>query len=119
MEPKEIYPEIAKLVGARNRCEKQENWEWYEKYTMTIKQFMDKLPHGSGLDSDWILEDSTEEKLVFRMGYHVMNENGYYDEWIDFTLTVTGSLAYGVNIKIVGKFGKHQDIRDYLYELLQ
>ena len=47
-----------------------------------------------------------------------MDENGYYDGWIDFRLTVTPSLAHDFNTLITGNFGKYQDIKDYLYDIL-
>jgi len=46
-----------------------------------------------------------------------MNEDGCYDGWIDFTVKVQPSLEFDFDLKITGKFGKHQDLKDHLYDL--
>jgi len=61
---------------------------------------------------------SKQNKLVIDSSFHTMNENGFYDGWIDFSIIITPSLAHGLNIDIKGKFGKkHQDLKDYLADL--
>jgi hypothetical protein len=46
-----------------------------------------------------------------------MDENGFYEEWIDYLVIITPSLAFDLNITIRGKFGKRQDIKEYLKEI--
>lgn len=61
------------------------------------KHILANLPHGSGIDGTWL--SHIEYKKVSRFSYrmrslvctnaiHCMNENGYYDGWIMFTLTI-------------------------------
>jgi len=48
-----------------------------------------------------------------------MDENGYYDGYIDFVLVIKAKYRdiFGkLIIDIKGKFGKYKDIKDYLYE---
>lgn len=50
-----------------------------------------ELPSGSGIDNGTKIdiENSEEDvKLVIDCGYHHMDENGYYDGWCDYTITV-------------------------------
>ena len=119
MENEEIYKMLAKAISARKNSLKNNNTEWVNHWEYKVNDLIDQLPHGSGLDSEWALDEkSTGEKLILHQGYHTMNENGMYDRWINFTLTVTGSLMFGIDIKIVGNFGKDQDLKTYLYDIL-
>lgn len=126
-----IYQEMASAAGARNRCAISANnaddagsgqhWtEWMDRHEDTIKKMLDLLPHGSGIDGDWAFDfvKSGDDKVIFYNSFHAMDENGMYDGWIDFTVTITPSIAYGFHIKITGNFGKRQDIKEYLAESL-
>ena len=112
------YIEIAKAIAAKANCIKSGNEEWFDKWDDKINSIINSLPHGSGIDSDITLMDvSTGEKIVIESSYHCMNENGCYDSWINFRLTITGSLMFGFNLNITGNFGKYQDVKDYLHEI--
>lgn len=47
--------------------------------------------HGSGWDGDWSV-DRTDEGFVATIDYHFMNEAGYYDGWVTFTITTDKDL---------------------------
>ena len=121
MEITEIYRKIAAHNKARKRCIKLENKEWEEKHTETIEELLRELPHGSGLDGGWSFDGwkSNSNLLIFHTVFHSINENGYYDRYIEFTLKVKADLELGLKISITGNFGKRQDIKKYLYEILQ
>jgi len=109
---------MAKAIEAKKNCIKSGNEKWFDIWEDKIKTIIDSLPHGSGIDSDITLMDaSTGEKIVIESSYHCMNDGGYYDGWINFRLTITGSLMFGFNLNITGNFGKHQDVKDYLHEI--
>jgi len=112
---------MANLVQARLNCIDKDNNDWTLRHEDKLNELINYLPHGSGLDSDWNIDfnKSHGNKLVFYMGYHAMDENGYYDGWIDFTLIVKPSLIHGITLHIRGNFGKYQDIKDYLYDILR
>ncbi len=118
---KDIYKDIAHTLDAYKRCIETDNKEWEEKHEQRIKELIDELPHGSGLDGTWKidLEKSNDSKLILYMQYHCMNQDGYYDGWVDFTLKVTPSLAFGINLQITGNFGRYHNVKEYLYEILQ
>ena len=112
------YIELAKAIAAKANCIKSGNVRWFDRWDDTINSIINSLPHGSGIDSDITLMDvSTGEKIVIESSYHCMNEGGYYDGWINFRLTITGSLMFGFNLNITGNFGKYQDVKDYLHEI--
>ncbi len=45
------------------------------------------LPHGSGIDLEWDIVDQ-KARYIIHNSYHLMNENGFYDGWLDFYLTI-------------------------------
>lgn len=47
---------------------------------------IDSLPHGSGINADWVIEYNTAGKVVAYNSYHVLDENGYYRIWVDFSI---------------------------------
>ena len=113
-----LYSELASAIDARKRCIETNN-DWAEKWSAAIKNAEDNfLPHGSGVDSGCKidLERSHGGKLVIDLGYHHMNDVGYYDGWTEHTAYVTPSFD-GINIRITGS--NRGDIKDYLYETLE
>jgi len=117
MEMKRIYSEISRHLDAYKRCPETVEGE---KHIKAIKELLQEMPNGSGLN-EWSIdvEKSNDKGLVFYNSYDTMNEYGFYEERIDFTLRVFPSLMFGVDIKITGKFGsKKRDIKESLYEML-
>ena len=90
--------------------------EWVDKHQDSINEILKALPHGSGIDSGVTFDQnkSTSEKLIFSVPFHSMNEHGYYDGWVDFTLIVTPCFG-GYNIRITGR-DKNQ-LKEYLSQL--
>lgn len=129
--PKPLYQHMATALDAHKRCkadlalihagkmdqswlELREHWtqEWFDR----LDNMMEHLPHGSGLDTDWLLDAnaSNANKLVFNTSYHHMNDGGY-THWSDVTITVKPSLIHGYELSIRGT---DRDTKDYLYEIL-
>ena len=65
----------------------EENKENKEAVKLTIEKLEEILPHGSGIDSDWYFEEK-ENKIIASCSYHCMDDVGYYDGWVDFSLTI-------------------------------
>ncbi len=115
---------IGLLVGAieaQKRCVKQGNEEWEEKWEEVIKEEVGKLPHGGGIDGEWKVdrERTNGKRVVMHGSYHAMDTYGMYDRWIYFRVTIEASFEMWYDIKIVGNFGKYQDVKEYLYDTLQ
>jgi len=82
------------------------------------------LPSGSGFDSGCEVdrEKSGPEKLVIRVPFHHMDENGGYDGWEHYVVIATPSF-HGDGLTIVVKGGR-KDHREYVadqvgYDLAQ
>ena len=115
-----LYQKLAQTLDAQLRCTENKNSEWIDKHQQTLDELIaEHMPHGSGIDSGVVLTDkSSGEYLSFTSSYHCMDENGYYDGWVDFRVIVTPSLLFDFNMKIVGKFGKYKEsLPDYLFDL--
>lgn len=65
------------------------------KHEYALESLMRHMPSGSGIDSGTklLLEDSTKDKLVFKVDYHHTNSNGYYCGWSSRLITITPSLT--------------------------
>lgn len=52
-----------------------------------VKQVLEVLPHGSGIDGRWqhVVVGNRDK---FTCSIHCMDENGYYDGWQDFAVTI-------------------------------
>ena len=105
------------------RCCDTDNVEWIIKHWINITEHLkDALPHGSGIDFDWRFYVAENDKdLCCTNGWHYMNDNGMYDGSWDFTIIIkhgVRDMSGKIIFRIVGRFGKHQDIKDYLYEII-
>jgi hypothetical protein len=116
---KPLYKELAGTIQARLNCEKMGNWEWFSMHEKKIDDMArSHLPSGSGIDSGCTIdiEKSTGNRIVIDSSYHTMSDMGYYGRWIDFTVTVKPDLICDFTLTISGKFGRDQDLKDYLYD---
>ena len=88
-----------------------------------IEKLERDLPHGSGIDYDWQIEE-TEKHFICRNAWHYMNANGYYDGILPFTLKINKAnfadfkLTFSVNS--AGRYRVNKGmIREYLEDLFQ
>lgn len=119
-----VYQVLAQALDALRRCEDKAKRnpadanavEWCGNWRDTIKSIMDTAPSGAGIDSGTKFDEdaSTAEKLVFAVGFHHMNENGYYDGWTEHTIIVRPSFS-GPRISISGR--DRNEIKEYLAEV--
>jgi hypothetical protein len=74
------------------------------------------MPSGSGIDIGTNLDSkkTREDRLVFNISFHHMDEHGAYDGWTDHQVIVTPSLTSEFTLRITGK--DRNDIKEYLYE---
>lgn len=112
-----IGAQLARLADARLRCIEKNVPNWKEIHTRTINKIMEeKMPHGSGIDGGnrFDFERSNGRKLIIHSSYHKMDENGMYDGWIDYNIVVTANLMFGLNVNIVGNFGRDYYLKEML-----
>lgn len=113
-----LYRRIASKVQAVANCVASSNNEWLDRHTADVAQMVaDFMPSGSGIDQgtkfEW--DRSTSERLVFRTAFHHMNGAGMYDGWTEHFVTVTPSLAFGIELKISGQ--DRNDVKELLHQV--
>jgi len=119
---RKFYQELAHYFNAYNNCIKIGSKEYETIHRQNIEQMIDSLPHGSGIDgkTEFNFNKSRENKLIIDSSYHCMDQNDYYDGWIDFSIIITPSLLFDINIVITGKFRKkYESVKEYLEETFQ
>jgi hypothetical protein len=122
---KRVYQKLASTFMAYQNCIVSGNQEWKDKHEKTINDIMEhNLPNGSGFDIgiSFDFENSKDNKLIMLSSYHLMNDNGMYDGWIDFKIIVKPSLAFGFTLDIIGPFSRlrscHYSLKDYIAETI-
>jgi len=91
----------------------------YNEYHLNkLNELLDKLPTGSGIDagSTIAFDECKWDKIVFNSSYHVMDENGFYDGWIDFQVIVRPSFT-GFDLKIK-PLRRKKYFNDYLHDYI-
>lgn len=84
----------------------------------TSLQLANKLPHGSGIDGDWFIEEK-KGKLYAYNSYHVMNDYGFYAGWQDFYLVVPKNNFNNFKLHFQGNqyLAQKYMLRQYLEDL--
>ena len=112
------YEEMAVTIDALNNSIINENYLWEGKHREKIDELIKYLPHGSGIDCSWEVDVTRSDVLFFSNSFHAMDEQGGYERWIEFTVKVFPSLQFGVELKITGNFGRRQEIKKYLHDII-
>jgi hypothetical protein len=80
----------------------------------------DFLPTGSGFDGEIEVEYDEDKRLCDKytlvVPYHCMNDDGYYDGWIEIKYTITPSFSdYNMKENWQGYKGKYKEtLKDYI-----
>lgn len=87
-----------------------------------LEELRKKLPHGSGIDYDWTLREN-KNFVYAENAYHYMNENGFYDGILPFTIRFPKddmknfSLHFHVNS--AGRYRVNKGcVRDYIIDTI-
>ncbi len=117
MATRTIAGHLQSLLEARSNCLRTGNAEWFERHTEAIHRIeLEYLPSGAGIDNGTIvdLDKSTPVRLVLRAPYHHMTQDGYYDGWTDYTVSVR-PLFTGISVTVLGR--DRNQIKDYLSDV--
>lgn len=55
---------------------------------MTESELFEILPSGSGIDCQWEITTHNNGNITARNSYHAMNQDGYYDGYMPFTVRI-------------------------------
>ena len=98
-----VYQKIAATIQTIENCINSGNHIWEEKHTDTLYKIeKEYFPHGSGFDGVVTLkiDDCKKDKILIYFEWHCMDDNGYYDGWLNFDLIISPSFD-GFNMHIV------------------
>lgn len=113
---------LARLIVARVNCIDNDNGNWADQHEVGIEMILATLPAGSGIDSgnEVDYDKSSINRIVINSSFHVMNDQGGYDGWIDYRVIITASLMFGFDVNIVGNFSSNKNahgLKDSLVDL--
>jgi len=113
-----LYQKISRCLDAIENC----NNDWVEKHIESLEELEECLPHGSGFDSGCTVNIAKSINCIFiDCPFHVLHENGYYSQWIDFSIVVKPSLSFDIkiNIKLYGVQDRNinlDSIKEYILD---
>jgi hypothetical protein len=85
-------------------------------YTPFVRNLASALPHGSGIDGDWYIEEKGD-KIIATNSYHAMDEYGGYIGWQDFKLIISKKDPENFKLQFTGDryiIRKDPQLRNYL-----
>jgi methionine synthase I (cobalamin-dependent) len=115
-----VYQKLAGSFNAMLNCQKNNNDSWEQIHHDIIENVTDTfLPSGSGIDSgnNFDFQNSKNERLIINSAFHKMDQNGFYDGWINYKVIIKPSLQFNFTLSIIGNFGRRQEIKEYLYNI--
>ncbi len=93
--------------------------------TININRLINRLPHGSGIDSDWELTTLQNGKVRCENFFHAMDEHGGYVGYMPFSFTVVLVYSVGGYVLVVSNIRCNENrlkafygLRDYLTETI-
>ena len=88
---------------------------------MDKEQLLERLPHGSGFNGDWYIEEG-KDKFVASNFYQVMNETGFYVGSADFKLHIPKASIIDFKLHFTGKdaqyLNRYYCLRVYLEDTI-
>jgi len=94
----------------------------WDAFSEREKAVIAALPHGSGIDGDWYCEKQQNGKVACYNSYHVMDENGFYRAWADFSIRFREDAWDDFRLMFHGRdsqyLAQHYQLRDYLEQTI-
>jgi hypothetical protein len=110
-----LIQQFAHCFAALMNCDESGNEKWRDIWAERILVLAsENLPSGSGFDngSEFSLDESRPDRLIFSTSFHHMDENGFYDGWTEHRVIVTPSFVHGFDVKVTGR--DKRQIKDYI-----
>lgn len=90
------------LVRLSDQKLKDYNW------LLPLENIINILPHGSGFDSDWVIDTEDDQFIKLSNSYHAMDGNGFYSGWLHFIINL-GRPDFKENEEFDSYFDKEED----------
>ena len=66
----------------------EENRHLTQRKERVLNYLGEVLPHGSGIDTDWLIKMTSPSRVRCSAAYHCMNEVGMYDGYVEFSVLI-------------------------------
>lgn len=112
-----LYQQIAHCFQALLNCQESSNETWESIWTDRLLALAsDHLPSGSGFDNgtEFSLDESRADRLVFTTSFHHMDDSGSYCGWTEHRVILSPSFVHGFELKVTGT--DKRQIKDYIAE---
>jgi hypothetical protein len=74
------------------------------------------LPKGSGFDDYPAIVEASDSEVIIVIRYHPLNEDGYYEGWIEERLHITPSIIHTYKSELTDNSGAEEGIREYILD---
>jgi len=95
------------------------NGEWVTRWRVSLAKLVELIPSGGGIDRGprtWDDVEISSNAIRFEVGYHHMNENGFYDGWTDHTIVIRPAFD-GVEVRVSGR--NRGEVKDMLHQTME
>jgi hypothetical protein len=110
-----VIQKIARLVQAYHNCIKTNNDYGNIHLSNLEKIEQNYLPSGSGFNSGTKIDikNSKINKVILLTSYDNMDENGYYDKYLDYKIIIK-PLFDTIDIQVIGS--NYNQLKDYILQ---
>lgn len=116
-----VAGKIAATITAAENCARSGNVEWERRHRYALAHIIaNNLPHGGGFDRGVSIDDDSDTRaLRFRVEFHPMNSDGYYEPWIAYRVTARAEFdGIAINIRGPDANGARDYVADSMHEAL-
>lgn len=117
--PQTMAAALVSCETALKRSVESGNPEWVTRWQTRIAKLIELIPSGSGIDRGPRKRSDVEissTAIRFEIGYHHMNEGGFYDGWTEHTITIRPAFE-GVDVRVSGP--NRNEVKDHLHEAME
>ena len=110
-----LFQQFAHCFQALMNCQESGNQEWEIIWTNRLHVLArEALPSGSGFDNgtEFSLDESRPDRLVFTTSFHHMDDSGSYCGWTEHRVIISPSFIHGFEMKVTGP--DKRGIKDYI-----
>lgn len=84
-----------------------------------LQELTDFLPHGSGIDCDYVFEIKKNKKIYIYNSFHAMDNNGFYYGYADFKLVIDRNDLLNFKLNFMGKLAQYINRKNFLRDYLE
>lgn len=118
MRPQTMAAAFESCKTALDNCITSGNLEWQARWRLRLGKLVELIPSGSGIDKGprgYAHVEVKPDAIRFDVGFHHMNDGGYYDGWTAHTIVIRPAFD-GVSVQVSGR--DRREVKDYIHEVM-